>query len=65
MCLMHIHPECSADDITDMLSPWRRARIEKAPNLKLAVTAGIGSDHVDLHAAADHGMTVGEGTGTR
>jgi formate dehydrogenase len=26
-------------------------RIAKAPNLKLAVTAGIGSDHVDLQAA--------------
>ena len=27
-------------------------RIAKAPNLKLALTAGIGSDHVDLEAAA-------------
>ena len=26
-------------------------RIAKAPNLKLAITAGIGSDHVDLNAA--------------
>ncbi|MGE3256922.1 MAG: NAD-dependent formate dehydrogenase, partial [Pseudonocardia sp.] len=26
-------------------------RIAKAPNLKLALTAGIGSDHVDLDAA--------------
>ena len=26
-------------------------RIAKAPNLKLAITAGIGSDHVDLQAA--------------
>ena len=26
-------------------------RIAKAPNLKLAITAGIGSDHVDLDAA--------------
>ena len=26
-------------------------RIEKAPNLKMAITAGIGSDHVDLQAA--------------
>ena len=37
-------------------------RIEKAPNLKLAVTAGIGSDHVDLQAAAAHGITVTEVT---
>jgi formate dehydrogenase len=35
-------------------------RIEKAPNLKLALTAGIGSDHVDLQAAMDHGITVTE-----
>jgi formate dehydrogenase len=37
-------------------------RIAKAPNLKLAVTAGIGSDHVDLQAAMDHGVTVTEVT---
>jgi formate dehydrogenase len=37
-------------------------RIAKAPNLKLAVTAGIGSDHVDLQAAIDHGITVCEVT---
>ena len=30
-------------------------RIAKAPNLKLAVTAGIGSDHVDLDAAIANG----------
>ena len=35
-------------------------RIAKAPNLKLAITAGIGSDHVDLQAAIDHGITVAE-----
>ena len=28
-------------------------RIAKAPKLKLAITAGIGSDHVDLDAAID------------
>jgi formate dehydrogenase len=39
-----------------------RERIEKAPNLKLAITAGIGSDHVDLQAAMDAGMTVAEVT---
>jgi formate dehydrogenase len=37
-------------------------RIAKAPNLKLALTAGIGSDHVDLQAAMDAGMTVAEVT---
>ena len=35
-------------------------RIAKAPNLKLAITAGIGSDHVDLQAAMDRGITVAE-----
>jgi formate dehydrogenase len=37
-------------------------RIEKAPHLKLALTAGIGSDHVDLDAAIAHGVTVAEVT---
>jgi formate dehydrogenase len=37
-------------------------RIAKSPNLKLAITAGIGSDHVDLQAAIDRGMTVTEVT---
>jgi formate dehydrogenase len=37
-------------------------RIAKAPNLKLAITAGIGSDHVDLSAAIDRGITVAEVT---
>ncbi len=37
-------------------------RIAKAPNLKLALTAGIGSDHVDLEAAANAGVTVAEVT---
>ncbi len=37
-------------------------RIAMAPNLKLAITAGIGSDHVDLQAAIDAGITVAEVT---
>jgi formate dehydrogenase len=37
-------------------------RIAKAPNLKLALTAGIGSDHVDLQAAIERGVTVAEVT---
>jgi formate dehydrogenase len=37
-------------------------RIAKAPKLKLAITAGIGSDHVDLQAAMERGITVAEVT---
>lgn len=39
-----------------------RARIEKAKNLRVAITAGIGSDHVDLEAASEAGITVAEVT---
>ncbi|MGW1728802.1 NAD-dependent formate dehydrogenase [Streptomyces sp. NPDC002306] len=37
-------------------------RMAAARNLKLAITAGIGSDHVDLDAAITHGVTVAEVT---
>lgn len=37
-------------------------RIARAPKLKLALTAGIGSDHVDLQAAMERGVTVAEVT---
>jgi formate dehydrogenase len=37
-------------------------RIAKAPQLELAITAGIGSDHVDLQAAIDRELTVAEVT---
>jgi formate dehydrogenase len=37
-------------------------RIAKAKKLKLAITAGIGSDHVNLQAAIKHGVTVAEVT---
>jgi formate dehydrogenase len=37
-------------------------RFAKAPNLKLVITAGIGSDHTDLQAAMDRGVTVAEVT---
>ena len=37
-------------------------RIAGAKKLKLAITAGIGSDHVDLGAAAEAGVTVAEVT---
>ena len=39
-----------------------RQRMESAPNLKMAITAGIGSDHVDLQAAMDHKIDVVEVT---
>jgi formate dehydrogenase len=37
-------------------------RIARARNLKMIVTAGIGSDHTDLQAAMDKGVTVAEVT---
>lgn len=37
-------------------------RLARAKNLKLAITAGIGSDHVDLQAATERGITVAEVT---
>lgn len=37
-------------------------RIAKAKNLKMIVTAGIGSDHTDLQAAIDRNITVAEVT---
>ncbi|MFG3043475.1 NAD-dependent formate dehydrogenase [Streptomyces sp. NPDC048241] len=37
-------------------------RIAKAPKLKLALTAGIGSDHVDLDSAIARSITVAEVT---
>jgi formate dehydrogenase len=37
-------------------------RIARAPKLRLALTAGIGSDHVDLQAAIERGITVAEVT---
>ena len=39
-----------------------KERIAKAKNLKMAITAGIGSDHVDLQAAMDNKIDVVEGT---
>jgi formate dehydrogenase len=41
-----------------------KERIAKAKKLKLALTAGIGSDHVDLDAAARAHITVTEVTGS-
>ena len=39
-----------------------KERFDKAKNLKLVITAGIGSDHTDLQAAMDKGVTVAEVT---
>jgi len=39
-----------------------RERMDMAPNLKMCMTAGIGSDHVDLEAAIEKGITVTEVT---
>jgi formate dehydrogenase len=39
-----------------------RKRMEMAPKLKLALTAGIGSDHVDLQAAMERNVDVAEVT---
>ncbi|OEV09960.1 NAD-dependent formate dehydrogenase [Streptomyces nanshensis] len=39
-------------------------RIEKAPELRLVITAGIGSDHIDEEVAERHGITVAEVTGS-
>ena len=39
-----------------------KERIENAKNLKMAITAGIGSDHVDLQAAIENNVDVVEVT---
>ena len=39
-----------------------KEKMATAPNLKMAITAGIGSDHVDLQAAMDHKVDVVEVT---
>jgi formate dehydrogenase len=39
-----------------------REKMETAPNLKMAITAGIGSDHVDLQGAMDNNIDVVEVT---
>jgi len=39
-----------------------RERMDKSPKLKMALTAGIGSDHVDLSAAMEKKIDVAEVT---
>lgn len=41
-----------------------KERIERAAKLRLVLTAGVGSDHVDLAAAARRNITVAEITGS-
>lgn len=41
-----------------------RERIAKAPKLKLCITAGVGSDHIDLNAANERKISVIEVTGS-
>lgn len=41
-----------------------RDLVEKAKNLKLCITAGVGSDHIDLNAAVDHRVQVLEVSGS-
>ncbi len=41
-----------------------RERIEKAKNLKICITAGVGSDHIDLTAANERKISVLEVTGS-
>lgn len=41
-----------------------RERISKAPKLKMCITAGVGSDHVDLEAANERKIAVTEVTGS-
>ncbi|XP_020414665.1 formate dehydrogenase, mitochondrial isoform X1 [Prunus persica] len=67
-------PDCELDkhiqDLHVLIStPFHPAyvtaeRIKKAKNLQLLLTAGVGSDHIDLKAAAAAGLTVAEVTGS-
>jgi len=41
-----------------------RDLVEKAKNLKICITAGVGSDHIDLNAAVDHRIQVLEVSGS-
>lgn len=41
-----------------------RERLAKMPKIQLLLTAGVGSDHFDLAAAAERGLTVAEVTGS-
>ena len=42
----------------------QRKFVLQAKNLKICITAGVGSDHVDLNAAAEKGLEVLEVSGS-
>ncbi|KZV81611.1 NAD-dependent formate dehydrogenase [Exidia glandulosa HHB12029] len=58
--------EIETADITTPFHPGYLTRdlIAKAKNLKLCVTAGVGSDHIDLNAANEKKITVAEVSGS-
>jgi formate dehydrogenase len=60
------HPPDADGVISQPFSPayLTKERIATAKKQKLAVTAGVGSDHVDLEAAARAHITVAEVTGS-
>lgn len=70
LCLFKLELEKHIPDMEVLITtPFHPAyvtaeRIKRAKNLKLLLTAGIGSDHVDLNAAAAAGLTVAEVTGS-
>ena len=56
------------EKVNSTLDLWAQSTdltpIIQAKNLKICVTAGVGSDHVDLNAAAEKGIQVLEVTGS-
>ncbi|KAF7791193.1 hypothetical protein EIP86_002206 [Pleurotus ostreatoroseus] len=70
----HFAPECKAKPprmqaeilITTPFHPGYLTRdlIAKAKNLKICITAGVGSDHIDLNAAVERGIEVLEVSGS-
>ena len=42
----------------------QREFVLQAKNLKICITAGVGSDHIDLNAAVKHGIEVLEVSGS-
>jgi formate dehydrogenase len=66
--MLHVSQACDADHQLNRFHPGylTAERLAKAKKLKIAITAGIGSDHVDLNAAnqTNGGITVAEVTGS-
>src|SRR6476619_3739596 len=60
------HPSTTEILITTPFWPAyiTKERISKAPLLRLILTAGVGSDHIDLQAASARDITVAEITGS-